>query len=85
MLETVWKQNPQTGMPKSLECIRVDGESNEGPCQCYIAKKRVATLITTWSSRSSYLTKVELHNGCSSLGHASYFILSTLAASCLSD
>ena len=50
---------------------------------CHLAKGRVATLVTTRSSGSSYLNRVELHNGCLSLGHASTFIPSTLAGSCL--
>ena len=40
---------------------------------------RVATLVTTCSSGSSYLNRVELQNGCLSLGHANTFIPSTLA------
>ena len=41
------------------------------------------TLVTTRSSGSSYLNRVELQNGCLSLGHANTFIPSTLAGSCL--
>ena len=41
------------------------------------------TLVTTRSSGSSYLNRVELQNGCLSLGHASTFIPSTLAESCV--
>ena len=65
--------NMQTGMPKSVECIRVDGASDEGPSheevqywwtERHILKERVATLVTTRSSGCSYLNRVELQNGC---------------------
>ena len=80
--------NLSTGYPKSVECIRVDGAADEGPShaevqywwtQRHLLKKRVATLVTTCSSGSSYLNRVELQNGCLSLGHANTFIPSTLA------
>ena len=83
--------NMQTGMPKSVECIRVDGASDEGPSheevqywwtERHILKERVATLVTTRSSGCSYLNRVELQNGCLSLGHAHTFIPSTLGGSC---
>ena len=83
--------NPQTGTPKSVECIRVDGASDEGPSheevqywwtERHILKERVATLVTTRSSGCSYLNRVELQNGCLSLGHAHTFIPSTLGGSC---
>ena len=38
-------------------------------------------LVTTRSSGSSYLNRVELQNGCISLGHSDTFIPSTLAGS----
>ena len=38
--------------------------------------------MTTRSSGSSYLNRVELQNGCLSLGHAGLFIPSTLGGSC---
>jgi len=44
---------------------------------------KVATLVTTRSSGSSYRNRVELQNDCLSLGHASTFIPSTLGGSCL--
>lgn len=43
----------------------------------------MATLVTTRSSGSSYLNRVELQNGCLSRGHSSTFIPSTLAGSCM--
>ena len=42
----------------------------------------MATLVTTRSSGSSYLNRVELQNGCLSLGHSNTFIPSTLAGVC---
>ena len=41
----------------------------------------MVTLLTSRSSGSSYLNKVELQNGCLSLGHANLFIPSTLNGS----
>ena len=84
--------NGSNGLAKSVECASVDGASDEGPSHeevqfwwaaRHLAKGRVATLVTTRSSGSSYLNRVELQNGCLSLGHASTFIPSTLAGSCM--
>ncbi len=53
--------------------VTVDGASDEGPGHKevqywwtvrHIEKKKLATLITTRSSGSSYLNRVELQNGC---------------------
>ena len=83
--------NAITGRPKSIECIRVDGAADEGPAHeevqfwwtaRHISKSRQVTLVTTRSSGSSYLNRVELQNGCLSLGHANTFIPSTLTGSC---
>ena len=43
-----------------------------------INKKSLTTLVTTRSSGSSYLNRVELQNGCLTRGHANLFIPSTL-------
>ena len=84
--------NLRTGCPKSVECIRVDGAADEGPShtevlfwwtQRHLFKKRLATLVSTRSSGSSYLNRVELQNGCLSLGHANTFIPSTLAGNAM--
>ena len=40
------------------------------------------TLVTTRSSGSSYLNRVELQNGCLALAHANLFIPSNLNGSC---
>ena len=42
-----------------------------------------AMMVTTRSSGSSYRNRVELQNGCLSLGHANLFIHSTLNGSCV--
>ena len=47
----------------------------------HIIHNKVATLVTTRSSGSSYLNRVKLQNGCLSLGHANTFIPSTLGGS----
>ena len=84
-------QNSQTGLPKSVDCIRVDGASDEGPSheevqywwtERHILKQKVATIVTIRSSGCSYLNRFELQNGCLSLGHAHIFIPSTLGGSC---
>ena len=84
--------NMETNKPKEVDCIRVDGAGDEGPSHVevqfhwtryHIMQQKVATLVTTRSSGSSYLNKVELQNGCLSLGHANLFIPSTLNGSCI--
>ena len=84
--------NMETNKPKEVDCIRVDGAGDEGPrhvevqfywTKHHIMQKKVATLVTTRSSGSSYLNRVELQNGCLSLGHANLFIPSTLIGSCV--
>ena len=42
---------------------------------------KLVTLVSSRSSGSSFLNRVELQNGCLSLGHANLFIPSTLAGS----
>ena len=85
-------RHPDTGAPKSIDCIRVDGASDEGPSHLevqyywterHLLTNKVATLLTTRCSGSSYLNRVELQNGCLSLGHSGTFIPSTLAGSCM--
>ena len=66
--------------------MRVDGAADEGPSHeavqfwwtlWHFTQKKVATLVTTRSSGSSYLNRVELQNGCLALGHSNTFIPST--------
>ena len=80
-------ENKLKHSPKEIDCIRVDGASDEGPAhevvqywwtEWHIAHAKVATLVTSRSSGSSYLNRVELQNGCLSLGHSNTFIPSTL-------
>ena len=80
------------GAHKLIDCIRVDGASDEGPSheevqyywtERHIYARKATTLVTTRSSGSSYLNRVELQNGCLALGHSNTYIPSTLAGSCL--
>ena len=77
---------------KQIDCVRVNGAMDEGPShelvqywwtEWHVRQRKVATLVTAHSSGSSYLNRVELQNGCLSLGHANTFIPSTLAGSCI--
>lgn len=86
--------NPITGAPKSIDCIRCDGACDEGPgheeVQFYWTEKhlqeaKLVTLVTTRSSGSSYLNRVELQNGCLTRAHSNLFIPSTLNGSCMSS
>ena len=94
MLEEKEELKPalSTGETKSVDCARVDGAGDEGPTheevqfywtRRHLLKNKVATLITTRSSGSSYLNRVELQNGCLSRGHSGTFIPSTMAGSCM--
>ena len=72
--------------PKPIDCIRVDGAADEGHHmkkhnsggQRDIDQKKIATLITTRSSGSSYLNRVELQMGVWPMDTVTY-IPSTLA------
>ena len=83
--------NPRTGKKKELECIRVDGSFDEGPAHQeiqywwtlrHLETGSKAVMVTSRNSGASYLNRVELQNGCLSLGHANLFIPSTLHGSC---
>ena len=78
----------QTGKHKPIGCVRVDAASDEGPTReevqfwwtlRHLQLRKLATLVTTRSSGSSYLNRVELQNGCLSRGHSNLFIPSTLS------
>ena len=82
--------NPHTGKKKLIECVRVDGATDEGPAHeqvqfwftaRHLEEGRMASLLSSRSSGSSYLNRVELQNGCLSRGHANLFIPSTLGGS----
>ena len=77
---------------KIIECIRVDGASDEGPSHeevqffwtlHHITTPTVVTLVSARNSGASYLNRVELQNGCLALAHANLFVPSTLGGSCL--
>ena len=72
---------------KDIECVRVDGASDEGPshvevqflwAERHMQRPTKVTLVTTRSSGDSILNRVELQNGCLSKGHPNLFIPSTL-------
>ena len=64
--------NSDTGLLKSITCVRVDGASDEGPSHLevqfwwsehHLSEGNYITLLTSRSSGSSYLNRVELQNG----------------------
>lgn len=84
--------NKSGNSPKEIDCIRVDGASDEGPAhevvqywwtEQHVAHDKIASLVTSRSNGSSYLNRVELQNGCLSLGHSNTFIPCTLGGSCV--
>ena len=83
--------NSATGTPKEIECIRVDGSSDEGPAhqevqywwtKRHLLKGSRATMVSSRNSGASYKKRVELQNDCLALAHANMFIPSTLNGSC---
>ncbi len=75
---------------KPIDCIRVDGAGDEGPIHAevqflwterHLEQEKVCTLVTTRSSGSSYLNRVELQNGCLAVAHSNIFIPSTIHGS----
>jgi len=87
--------NPTTNEPNPIECIRVDGGSDEGSDEGpghievqfwwtlrHIEKPTSATLVSSRNSGASYLNHVELLNGCLALGHSNMFIPSNLEGTC---
>ena len=82
-----------SGNQKLIECIRVNGASDEGPTHVevqywwterHLLQGNMVTLVTTRSSGSSYLNRVELQNGCLTRAHSNLFIPSTLQGSPIS-
>ena len=66
------------GICKDIECIRVDGSTDEGPSHLevqflwterHLSKPIRVTLVTTRSGEDSYLSRVVLQNGCPSRRH----------------
>ena len=83
--------NPLTEKPKEVECIRVDGATDEGPVHleiqfwwtlCHVQRPTAVTLVTRRSSGASYLNRIELQNGCLARAHTNLFIPSNLNGSC---
>lgn len=77
-------------LEKIIDCIRVDDGVDEGPSHVevqfvwterHVKKEKVCTMVTSRFSGGSYLNKVELQNGCLSVGHANLFIPSTINGS----
>ena len=75
--------NPQNGNAKQIECIRVDGETDEGPSHQeiqfwwtlrHLRRPTLVTLVTARNSGASYLNRMELQNGCLALAHTNLFI-----------
>ncbi len=74
--------------------MRVDGTSDEGPSHLevqfwwtdfHLSQSDYITLVSTRSSGSSHLNRVELQNGCLANAHSNLFIPSTLKGSCTSE
>ncbi|CAH3158015.1 unnamed protein product [Porites lobata] len=74
-LTMLQQTNPsfKESLAKDIECIRVDGASDEGPgheevqfywTERHLSMSKACTIVTTRHSGGSYLNKVELLNGC---------------------
>lgn len=78
-------------MHKPIDCIRVDGASDEGPThlevqflwtEWHLKMSKVCTMVTARYAGGSYLNRVELMNGClTSRAHSNMFIPSTIHGS----
>ncbi len=86
--------NVETGKPKLIDCVRVDGAGDEGPgheevqyywTRWHLEQEKLVTLVTTRSSGSSFMNRVELQNGCLTRAHSSLFIPSTIHGSCIAE
>ena len=89
-LEMLENKIPSHLKNKSIECIRVDGATDEGPghlevqflwTERHISKHRICTIVSARHSGGSYLNEVELMNGCIAQAHSNLFIPSTLSGS----
>ncbi|CAB3988493.1 Chromatin modification-related YNG2 [Paramuricea clavata] len=79
---------------KPVECIRVDGATDEGPSHVevqfvwterHLKNGKLCTLVTSRFSGGSYLNRVELQNGCLAQGHSNLYIPSTIHGSNQND
>ena len=77
----------ETGLPKEIECVRVDSGNDEAPCfeevQFWWTKRHYerptrVQLVTSRHSGGSNLNRVELQNGCEVKARSNLFIPSTL-------
>ena len=77
------------GESKRIECVRVDGATDEGPgyhevqfmwTERHFKRPTLTTLVTTRCSGDSFLNRVELQNGCLSRSHSNLFIPSSLTS-----
>ena len=87
------RENPELDVcfeDKEIDCIRVDGGSEEGPAhlevqfrwrEWHLKKEKEVTLVTTRNSGASCFNLVELQNGVIGRAHANLFIPSTLTGS----
>ena len=86
--------NPQSGVRKQTECIRIEGAGDEGPSHKevkflwtvrHLEKGSIVTVVITRSSGSGYLTHVELQKWALDLAHSNVFIPSTLGVTYFSN
>ena len=87
------RENPKLDVcfeDKEIDCIRVDGGSEEGPAhlevqfrwtEWHLKEEKEVTLVTTRNSGASCFNLVELQNGVIGRAHANLFIPSTLTGS----
>ena len=75
---------------KDIDCIRVDGAADKGPnhlevqfmwTEWHLKMNKTCTIVTSRYSGGSYLHRVELLNGCLTVGHSNVFIPSTILGS----
>ena len=72
----------------------MDGAGDEGPAHKevmfwwtlrHLENGNLVTMLSSRSSGSSYLNRVELQNGCIAQGHSNIFIPSTLNGACFTE
>ena len=77
---------------KPIDCIRVDGATDEGPAhnevqfvwtEHHLKNSKLCTIVTF--KIGSYLNRVELQNGCLTQGHSNLYIPSTIHGSNQND
>ena len=87
MVEKLEEMKPWV-LNKPIDCIRVDGSSDEGPAhlevpflwtELHLQRSKVCAVVTTRHSGGSYLNKVELMNGYLAIAQSNLYIPSTLS------